>query len=238
MWQRLKDKLSISAAKGMVKKMKKQKNHYEFVVPLCKTLSPIMTAAFFIAVVSILILIIVSAIVFFVNVAVDDMLLPPFMKQLVTDEGIASYAIDFGGGFKTIIPKEGVTLDNIKSVIYAFILVFIASLVMLAPVFYFLSKLFRNVGEQNFFSQDNARMINRIGFVVIFGSLISEFAHQFYTYTLANTFLAKMNENVMISFSLSWKGIVIGGFLIILGSIYGKCCEVYRQSQTNSVVKV
>lgn len=218
--------------------MKKQKNYYDFVVPLCKALAPIMIAAFYIAVVTTLILIIISAIVFFVNVAVDDMLLPPFMKQVNTSEGIASYAIDFGGGFKTIIPKEGVTLSDIKSVIYAFILVIIASLSMLAPIFNFLSKLFRSVGEKNFFSQDNARMINRIGFVVIFGNLLTDLAHQFYTFTLANTFLVKAKESVRISFSLGWEGIVIGGFLIILGSIYGKCCEVHRQSQTNAIVNI
>ena len=218
--------------------MKKQKNHYDFVVPLCKTLAPIMTAAFYIAIVSILLLVIISAIVFFVNVAVDDMLLPPFMKQVESADGIASYAIDFGGGFKTIIPKAGVTLSDIKSVIYAFILVFIASFIMLAPIFHFLSKLFRSVGEQNYFSQDNARMINRIGFAVIFGNLLTEFAQQFYTFTLANTFLVKAEESVMMSFSLGWKGIVIGGFLIILGSIYGKSCEIYRQSQTNAVVNI
>lgn len=218
--------------------MKKQKNYFDFVVPLCKTLAPIMTAAFYIAVVSILLLIIISAIVFFVNVAVDDMLLPPFMKQVKTEEGIISFAIYFGVGFKTIIPKAGVTLGDLKAVIYAFILLIIASLIVLAPIFHFLSKLFRNVGEQNFFSQDNARMINRIGFAVIFGNLLSEFALQFYTFTLANTFLVKSDVSVSMSLSLGWKSIVIGGFLIILGSIYGKGCEVYRQSQTNAVVNI
>ena len=219
--------------------MKDKKNYYDFVVPLSKTLAPIMTAAFYIAVVTILLLIIISAIIFFVNIAVDDMLLPPFMKQVTTDEGVASYAIDFGVGFKTIIPKDGVTLGDIKAVIYAFILVLIASLTMLAPIFHYISKLFKSVGEQNFFSQDNARMINRIGMFVILGNMLFEFAFQFYTFTMANTFLEKEQASVMMSLGLDWKSIVIGGFLIILGSIYGKSCEIYRQSkQTNAVVNI
>ncbi|HBL84844.1 MAG: hypothetical protein A2Y17_10440 [Clostridiales bacterium GWF2_38_85] len=217
----------------------KNKNKYESVCIVSKFLSPLATALFYISIITILLLVIISAIVFFVNVDVEKMLLPPFMKQVAVKEGVASFSIDLGVGFKIITPKENVSLNDIKAVIYAFILFLITSLAMLAPVFRFLSRLFKNVAEKNLFSEENAKVINFVGLIVILGNIVIGLVSQFYIYTLTSTFLTPESGQISISFGFDWNSLIIGGFIILLGSIYGCACETYRKkfSETTAVAE-
>ena len=220
-------------------KLFKKRVKYDYVFTLSKALSPTATAAFYVSFVLILLLVIISAIIFFVNVSVDNMLLPPFMKETISLDNIPSYTIDFGVGFKINTPREGVTLGDIKAVIYAFILFLVASLVMLAPIFNFLARFFKNISEKNLFSEDNARMINRVGITVIVGSIIVELAYRFYIFTLANTFLSQDSAAINISLGFNWNSLVVGGFIIFLGSVYGCACEHYRKNNTlNSITPI
>lgn len=207
---------------------------YEFTVPASRVLSPITNALFYISIVSILLLAIISVIVFFVKVPVDDMLLPPFMKKVVDADETALYSIDFGVGFKITTLRSEVSIEDIKAVIYSFILLIISSLIMLAPIFKFLSRFFKNIGERNLFSEDNARMMNRVGVSVVLGNILTGLASQFYLYTLANTFLVVDAKILKMSLSYDWKSLVVGSFIIFLGSVYGCASEAYRNKQFES----
>ena len=216
----------------------KKKEKYESVSFICKGLTPLTTILFYISIVAILLLVIISAIVFFVNVPVEKMLLPPFMHEIITDAGTSSFSIDLGIGYKIVIPKDNVELNDIKAVIYAFILFLIASLSLLAPIFKFLSKLFKNVAEKNLFSDENAKMINFVGLTVMLGNIVVAFVSQFYIYTLTSTFLTTETELISISFGFDWKSLIVGGFIILLGSIYGYACELYRKKNSDKPVVV
>lgn len=220
-------------------KLFKNRAKYDYVFAVSRFLSPAATAAFYVSIVSILLLVIISVIVFFVNVTVDNMLLPPFMKETISAGQVPSYTIDFSVGITVVTPRIGVTLGDIKAVIYAFTLFLIASLVMFTPIFKFLSKFFRNIAEKNLFSEDNARMINRVGVAVIIGNIIVELAYRFYIFTLANTFLSIGGRDIDISLGFNWNSLIVGGFIIILGSVYGCACEHYRKTNaTNAITTV
>lgn len=136
-------------------------------------LSPVFTGAFYVGLAVAALLLITALIVLFVNVDVEKMLLPPDMKALRDASGaVTEYSLDLGNGIRIVSPASAVTLSHIKTVIYSSIAAWLLLLLVACPVFRFLSVLLRNVGRKEALNEENARMINYIGLVILIGNTL------------------------------------------------------------------
>lgn len=205
-------------------------NKYSKIGKLCKILAPVSGALFYVFFVLMALLVIIAAIVAVVRVAPEDMLLPPFMKSAVDENGVDIYNIFLGNGVKITLEKAAVTLNDIKAVIYSFIVISISSLLLFTPICRFMSRLLKNTAAGEPFLYENAKMVNYIGLTVIIGNTALLFVRRFYNYILIKTFIG--GDEITFAPGIDWNGIIVGLFILLLGYIYGYACGFAEQSKT------
>ncbi len=200
--------------------------NFKLLKSFSKIAAPVFTALSYLGIGVAALLCVVCLIVPIVNVPTNEMLLPPFMSM---DSVNGLYEISLGNGILIRRAAADVTLGNIKTAIYCGIAVAVVVLLVLAPIFYLLGKLLKNVAEENLFAAENAGRIKRIGLLILVGNTLTLFVERFFNYYLVHTFLAS-GEQVVFRAGLDFVGIVMGLFVILVGNIYGYATEMHTSA--------
>jgi len=202
-----------------------EKQPFSKLLTFSKIFSPIFLGLFYISIVLIAICFIMLIIVFLMNASVDNMLLPPFMERVTNNNDIISgYNIFLGNGVEISVSADQVTSADIKTVLYAGIFIFISILLVLTPIFKFLSIFLKNISTDLVFEMINYKMILYIGITVLVGNPFVMFINRFYNYYLLSTFIKSSQETISLSLSFDFYGIVFGLFILLLAFIYGYIC--------------
>lgn len=205
---------------------------YNRIVPVTKALRPVFNILFYILCVMVALFAIIAFIMIFVNVDVDKMLLPPDMAAIKDGAGnIVEYSLKLGNGIEVISPASDVTLSYIKLVIYARLAVWSITFLCAAPILKLIALLFANISKNDIFSENNAKYINYTGIIIIAGDFIYTLANNFFNYLQVEKFVA--STHVDYSFDLEWFGIIMGAFIITVGTIYGYACSM--ANNTNKI---
>jgi len=214
----------------------KIKNKSLILKSISAVLRPTFAAMFYVSLVLAAILTIVCLIIVFVNVPVEEMLLPPFMKSVIEDGELTSYIIYLGNGIKINADADTVTLQNIKTALYCGIAIAIAALLVLAPIMRFVSRLLKNVLSGKLFDYSNAKYINYTGITILIGNTAVLFVSRFFNYYLVKTFVAD-GTNVAFSAGIDLMGIIMGMFVLLLGNIYGYACKIASPANENHSIE-
>jgi hypothetical protein len=193
---------------------------YRAVEVLAKVGVPFFRFMYYIFIAAFILSIIVALIMLFVNTSVEKMLLPPFM----TLHGKDYYSITLGNGIRIDSAYDLVTLSDIKTVIYAQIIMVAAICCMMAPISLFLSKLLKNISSGALFNLKNMKYTINIGLSVMIGYTFVLIARRFYNYLLVKTFVAD-SDAIHLSLGLDVGGIAVGLLIILLGFIIGYVSE-------------
>jgi len=209
---------------------------YKRIVPVTKALRPLFNILFYILCVLLALFTIIAFIMIFVNVDADKMLLPPDMNAVRDELGnITSYSLKLGNGIQIISPASEITLAHIKLVIYARLCTWCVTFLCAAPIFKLISLLFANIGKNNVFSEENAKYINYTGIIIIIGDFLFTLTNNIFNYQQVRRFVTA--AEVDYSFDIQWFGIIIGLFIIIIGTIYGYACSVANGQDANKEQK-
>ena len=198
----------------------KRKN-YKSAFALLKIFQPVFGILFYAAIFLIALSLVLSVILIFVKVDVDQMLLLPFMHKIADDTGkITTYEISFGNGIKVFAGADSVTLDDVKAALFAGIFVLICTLLTVAPVFRFLSLLLKNINAGNFFGEKNPKYVIYIGMCVFFGSMLIRFMMRFYNYYLAARFIKDAADKINLSLGVDILSGITGLAIIFIGVVF------------------
>lgn len=195
---------------------------YRGISAMAKLWAPILKAVYYVSIACVFLAGILALIIMLVNVPVEEMLLPPLM----TVEGTDHYSLYIGNGIRIDAAYDAVTLEDIKTVIYAELLLGAAFCCMLAPVSLFLSRLLSNVAAGAEYNLKNARYMIYIGMSVAVGVTFVQAAGRFYNYLLVKTFVADP-QAIHLSLGFDPDGVLIGILIILFANIYGHTCEKY-----------
>ena len=198
----------------------KIKSEYGAVAAFSKLGAPLFKVLYYVFIGGLLLSAIIALIVFLVNTTVEDMLLPPLMS--LHDDGY--YSITIGNGIRIDTAYERVTLADIKTVIYAELIMIGAVCCMMAPVSLFLSKLMASIAAGDPYRQKNGRYAIYIGLSVMVGYSFVLFARRFYNYLLVKTFVAD-SEAIHLSLGIDLGGVIVGLLIIFLGNLIGHAAE-------------
>ena len=212
-------------------KVKKPKN-YKFVGVLAKILHPTFNVLFYITAVFIFLFIILTVILFFVNMPVEEMLLPPFMNKIMPYNNpiLEAYVISLGNGVKITTFAENVSLENIKIVFFAGINVVVFVLLTVAPIFRFAAALLDNINKKKYFDIKNARYIMFIGLCVSIGTVIIRFMTQFYNYYLLTQFITDASQDIAMHLRVDILSGIAGLVIILTGIIFAYICQIYNEN--------
>ncbi len=199
------------------KKEKESKPKANKLTYLAKAASPVLNAVYYVMLVCILFSVIVALIMLLVNTSVEKMMLPPFMKL---EDNV--YSITIGNGIRIDCPYDSVGLSQIKTVIWAQLLMFACACATIAPVSLFLSKIMKKISREEHDAR-TVRYITYIGLSVLVGSTVLRLVDSFYNYLLVKTFVATP-ENIRFAFGLPLGGIAVGVIIIALAGIYSLAC--------------
>lgn len=206
--------------KFVKKKHRKSCGGYCGIITLSKLGAPIFRVLYYIFIAAFLLSLIIAFIVFLVNTSVEKMLLPPLM----TVHGNEYYSIFIGNGIRIDSAYETVKLADIKTVIYAQIILIAAFCCMMAPVSLFLSRLMKNVASNEPYNLNNAKYTIYMGLSIMIGYTFVLVAGRFYNYLLVKTFVSD-SDAIHLSLGLDFGGIVMGLLIILLGYIIGYASE-------------
>ena len=213
--------------------MSKRKN-YKFTLVLLKLIQPFFSVLFYAAIFFIAFCLILCVILLFVNVQVDQMLLPPFMHKIVGESGtVTAYEISFGNGIKVITDVKNVVLGDIKAVLFAELFVFICALLTAAPVCKFLALLLKNInsGEyEKIIDEKNPRYIMFIGLCIFVGAILIRFMGRFYNYYLAARFI-NASQEIKLSLGIDILSGITGLAILFIGLIFACIFQRIRESK-------
>jgi len=210
---------------GFLQKTDSFLGRYKRIVPVLKITRPLLIGAFYLCLLFVALLLIISLILVFVSVSPDKMLLPPDMVAVKDASGvITAYKLELGNGVGVTCAAADVTLGHIKLVIYAKILLAAVALACLAPIFRFLSVTFKNFAEGRVLEAENAKYINYCGILIMAGSFLYTAFENLFNYAQINKFVT--NADVHFVFELNWFGIILGVFVVVIGTMYGYTCSV------------
>ena len=203
-----------------------------------KTSSVIFNILFYVAIAVVALSIMIGLVVVIVNVSTDEMLLPPYMKKIYDDSGnIMEYSINLGNGASIVKSVSDVTLGNIKSVIYCFLLMMCTIISVLIPIFRFLSIILKAFSENDFFDKSNYRLVNYIGVTTILSGFVIGIVERFVNFTLFKTFVYNAG-NISFKFGINIHIVLIGAVILILGIIIRSMIDSYNMniSSENALV--
>ena len=216
--------------------MKKEKK--KDVRLIYKTSSVIFNILFYVAIAVVALSIMIGLIVVIVNVSTDEMLLPPYMKKIYDDSGnIMEYSINLGNGASIVKSVSDVTLGNIKSVIYCFLLMVCTIISVLIPIFRFMSIILKAFSENDFFDKSNYHLVNYIGVTTILSGFVIGIVERFVNFTLFKTFVYNAG-NISFKFGINIHIVLIGAVILILGIIIRSMIDSYNMniSSENALV--
>ena len=190
------------------------------ILKLVKICSPILRALYYVSIVLIVLVGIIALIMLLVNTSVENMMLPPFMSV----HGEEYYSITIGNGIRIDAPYNDVTLGDIKTVIYAQLMMLAAALCMLAPISLFLSKFFKNLSGGKEYDAVNVRYIKYIALTVMVGSTFVRVFRNIYNCLLVKTFVSNP-EVIRFAFGLDLGGIAVGILIFIFAFSYKNLCD-------------
>ncbi len=207
-----------------MRKKQTKEAEYGWMVMFSRLFSPIFKGLYYIFIGGLLLSGIIALIVFLVNTPVEDMLLPPLMT--LHEDGY--YSISIGNGIRIDAPYDAVTLGDIKTVIYAELIMVGAVCCMMAPVSLFLSQLTKSVAAGDPHRLKNGRYGIYIGLSVMVGYSFVLFARRFYNYLLVKTFVEN-SEAIHLSLGLDLGGVLIGLLIVFLGNLIGHAAEKHSE---------
>lgn len=194
----------------------------------CRLTSPVLSVLFYALILTAVLLATCALIVALVNVAPEDMMLPPFMHLTWAADGSPEgYSISVGNGLRMYAEYADVTLGDIKTVIYAAIVIACAALLTWAPICRFLSALTRSMADGRPLEPKNARYIEYIGLTYIIGRTATLFTARLYNYALVKTFI-EGGENLERALGLDCEGIAVGALIMLFGAFYSYACAEHR----------
>ena len=206
---------------------------------ILKTTSAVFNILFYVAIAVVALSILIGLIVFLVNVPPEEMLLPPYMRKITDDSGnIIEYSINLGNGASIIKPAAEVTLGNIKSVVYCFLLMLSVTIGVLIPIFRFLSIILKAFSENDIFNGSNYRIVRYIGITTIISGIVVGIAEHFVNYTLFRTFVSNI-DNISLKLGLNLQIVLIGVVIMILGTIIRLMIDDHKKhiSSNSSLVE-
>ena len=190
------------------------------ILGFAKMCAPILSALYYVSIVVIVLLGIIALIMLFVNTPVESMMLPPFMSV----HGDEYYSITIGNGIRIDAPYADVTLGDVKTVIYAELMMLAATLCMIAPISLFLSKFLKNFAGGKEHDPVNARYITYIALTVMIGSTFVRVFRNIYNCLLVKTFVSNP-EVIRFAFGLDLGGIAFGVLILVFAMSYKKLCD-------------
>jgi len=211
--------------------------NYKYMSFVSKVLHPVFHVLFYVAAFFIVLCFILAVILFFTNVEVEKMLLPPFMQKIANEAGnVTEYEISFGNGIKVVTAARNVVLDDIKAVLFAGIFVIVCNLLTLAPIFRFLAALLKNIGSGDFgkiTDEKNPRYVMFIGLCVFVGSLLIRFMMRFYNYYLAAKFIKCEPQEIKLSLGVDFMDGVPGLAILFVGLVFAYVFWFVRNDYSN-----
>ena len=211
--------------------------NYRYMSFVSKVMHPVLNVLFYVAVFFIVLCFILAIILFFTNVEVEKMLLPPFMHKIADEAGkINEYEISFGNGIKVVTAAQNVVLDDIKAVLFAGIFVIVCTLLTLAPIFKFSAALLKNIGSgdhKKIIDEKNPRYVSFIGLCIFVGSILIRFMMRFYNYYLAVRFIKCEPQEIKLSLGIDLTDGVPGLAIMFIGLIFAYVFWHIRNGETN-----
>lgn len=198
---------------------------YSRITPVCKILWRGLHLLAYVAAGLAALLLVVSFVLLFVDVSADELLFTPFMKITEADGG-KMFDVRLGNGVEVLRPYDEVTARNIKGVLYSGIFTLVAGLLVSVPVFFFLGRLFKNVGNGTVLSADNAAYVNYIGLTIMVGNPFVLFVKRFFNYALIKNFV---QADIKFDFGIDMFGVFLGLLIIVLGTVYGQACALHKK---------
>lgn len=198
---------------------------YRGVVGVSRVASPILKGLYYACILAVMLAGIIALIMLFVNVSVDEMMLPPYMNK--TEGG---YSITIGNGIRIDAAGDSVSLSDIKTVVYAELLFAAAALCITAPVSLFLSKLAKNLAKGETYHMKNGRYMMYVGLTVAIGYSFVGIAKDFCNWLLVKTFIADPSS-IHLSMRPDLGGVIAGMLIIAFAYIYGHVCEKHMQEE-------
>ena len=215
--------------------LKADKNGSWLVWP-AKPAAPLFGLAFWVLGIAALLLVVCALIVVFIQVPVEDMLLPPFMHAVRSEAGeLTGYNIMVGNGIRMYADRAEVELGDIKTVIYAGIMVAVTVLLTFAPICRFIGEILANLARKNPLAPVNARCVKLIGMTVLIGESLILFVSRFYNYLLVRTFIHG-GDNMELSLGLNFTGIVMGLLLLFAGEVYAYALRMVHSNRAAKTV--
>ncbi len=189
---------------------------YRGIVPFARIAAPVFKLLYYVFGAAILLCGILALIILLVNTSVEDIMLPPLMSL----HGKEYYSIFIGNGIRIDAPYDSVSLEDIKTVLYAELLLAAAACCLMTPVSLYLSGLLKNIASGKALHPKNARYVMYIGLSVMIGYTFVRIASRFYNYMLVKTFVSD-SEAIHLSLGFDGGGLLIGCLLILLGWAFG-----------------
>lgn len=197
--------------------MKKLKN-----IPLelvCRILAPLLSAAFYVFLVIVALLLVAMPIIALAGASAAEMLLPPFMSEA---EG--GYTISLGNGIEMFVDAAGVDAGNIKESIYLTFIMWMADLIVCMPIARFISRLCANMRDANLFDKRNALYVKYTGFTIIVGGVLLSVLKRYFNFRLVEIFAANFGS-VSFAVGIDIMPILTGLTVVLLGMIYARICR-------------
>ena len=190
------------------------------IVAISKIGAPILKAVHYLSMLAAVLAAIIAVIVIFIgnNKDAKEMMLPPFMSYHETP--YEYYSLTVGDGIRLEIPEEKVTAKEIKTVVQAEIIVFVAYCIVIAPVALFMSKFMKNIAKNDGANPKNHRNLMYIGMSVAVGGIVIGLARSIYNYMLISGFTPESTV-VKFSFGVDFGGILIGLMIIVFSYFLG-----------------
>lgn len=206
---------------AVLKKSNDFSDRFTRIAPIARVLALVFKALSYVIAVLAALLLVVAVVLIFVDVEVDDLLFTPHMDKI----GEGQYSLSLGNGIE-IVPNKTIGAGHIKGAAYSGIFTLFAILIVCVPIFGFLGKLMKNVGKKEPLSVENAMLVNYIGLCIAVGTPLVLLIKQFFNYKLVSIFV---DEKVMFNPSLDVYGIILGVFIMIIGTIYGYACSMHKK---------
>lgn len=193
------------------------------IVAVSKIGAPVLKGVHYASMVAAVLAGIIAIIMLVVNLPPEEMLLPPLMS--VRGEGTeAYYSLTVGDGIRMELPYAEVTTGDIKTVIYAEIILFAAYCIVIAPVALFMSKFMKNIANADENNPKNHRDLMFIGLSVSAGGILIGLARSIYNFMLISGFTPDTTV-VKFSFGIDFGGVFIGLMIIIFSYFFGSAVD-------------
>lgn len=205
---------------GIFKKHKDIDTGRRKIAAVSKVCAPILKAVHYLSMVAALLAVIIAFIMLFVNVPPEEMMLPPFMS--VHGEGAdAYYSLTVGDGIRMELPYADVTTGDIKTVINAEIVLFVAYCIVIAPMALFMSKFMKDIAKGDEANGKHHRNLMFIGLSVSAGGVLIGIARSIYNYMLISGFTPD-TTTVKFAIGVDFGGILIGLMIMVFSYFFGE----------------